>query len=651
MLSSSFPLTYSNYGPARLAGAKYLNHLARSHPMDQIYFRGNNGSEVPIIIPVKPKGFKARFAAWFKSFIKWFNPAYLIKRLVGFFQKKHVHKVISQLEILTPQKVKDIMAVAPLNKITYQPVKRQTTGIAKASHFYGPNDSVMRHHRDFTFLNILEDYGIQWSRFKVVRDALQNFYDGQGQTLEGVNIQVHNTTGNNHKVKIQASATYDVDKILALGGTGKKGETATAGGFGEGAKMMALILLRDYGAKKVMFRSGEWQAEFKLDKPGSQFVSDARKRGLMVKLSPLNLPINGNELEFDTNDATLASTFKDGDKLFYNAKNPIFSNPSYENPTGGFKLLDGEDAPGRVYEAGQLRAFGTEGKYDAIPGLMLWSHRKVLSLTDRDRVAIQKDDVREILTKIVDGMSLNETQQGIQTLRNHWFYKKPEDLLTTVQGDDKKAAEMLLEVLCNHYKSLADLPSTSSKKPPDFLPKGLVAVSPKDFMGGTDSKEQLKMLYESGYIPVKLAFTKLGIPDGQALLANRELLLEEKAVKTTQLTEAEKQKLNIISGIIKSFSISLGNKKLEKLSDLPIEVVSLPEKESDNRFLKLSHDEQRILAGKKLVEGDFSHAVESTLNMLYRKTYLDQGKWPSWILNNLNQMQTLQAKWEKRATS
>lgn len=658
-LSSQFTPPHPVTNFSQRAGTLSLTKFPLAHTVDQVNFGANKNSEVPTIIKEKPKGFIARFVAWFNSFIKWFNPAYLFKRLVGSYQKKQAKAVISQLEILTPQKVKDIMAEAPLDKISYQPVTRQTTGIAKASHFYAPNDSVMQHHRDFTFLNILEDYGIQWSPFKVARDAVQNFYDGQGQTLEGVNIKVQDLAGGKHKIKIDASATYDVDKLLALGGTGKKGETATAGGFGEGAKMMALILLRDYGAKQVMFRSGEWQAEFKLDKPGRQFVSDVNKRGLMVKLSPLNPPVKGNELEFETHDSTLANNFKGGEELFYNPTNPIFNNPSYENSTGGFKLLDGEEAPGRVYEAGQLRAFGADGKYDAIPGLMLWSHKKVLSLTDRDRVAIQENDVKEILTKIVDGMSLDETRQGIQTLRNHWFYKNPEDLLTETQGDDKKAAEMLLEVFCMHYRSLAGLSYTStSKDQPDFLPKGLVAVSPREIMADGDGREQLKMLYESGYIPVKPAFKHLAVPNGKALLDSKELLLEEKAVKFTQLTQSQQQKMNVISNVINDFSQSMKakggyeaiqGKQFEELDKLPKVLVTLPEKQSDNRFIKISHDEQRVLVGKKLLEGDFPDAVEKILKMLYNKAYIDQGEWPSWILKNINQMQKLKTVWDQNS--
>lgn len=629
-------------------------------------------SEVPDILPQKPKGLWAKLKNWFKSAVKWLSPSYAFQRFFSFLRKRQADAVLKQLRQLTPERMKAILDQPALKKIDFSRQVRKTTGVARASRFFGPENEIMRHYRNFTFINILESYGIQWSPFKVARDALQNFYDGQGQTLDGVSIQVSESRSGSHRVNITASATYDVDKLLALGGTDKQGKDSTAGGFGEGAKVMALLLLRDFGAKQVTFRSGEWQADFKLDYPGSQFVSNNKVRGLMVQLTPLNPPIKGNSLEFETTDPILAETLKDGHKLFYNPSNEIFKDPLYENEIGGFKLQTSKEAPGRVYEAGQLRAFGQEGHYNAIPGLILWSNKKVLNLTDRDRVAIQDHDVETILRKVVEGMSLEQTAQGIQVLRDHWFYKKPEDLLEdkAIRGDDKKAANMMLETLCSHYAALTyEAAKGTTKKGespnPAFIPEGLVAINPYQLMRGKEGQEQLTKLFKDGYIPVNPALQHLGVPDGYAILMDRNALLESKATKITHLTPREQRQLKVLSSGLNSLieTVKRQNKdkhsyftsrvdRLAELSTLPIDVVSLPENKNgelaSDSFVRVSQNNNRILIDRSVLsKKSFPEAIGSLFKMVQSKEYWVEDAIYPWFFGNLPHWQQLKEDWDR----
>jgi hypothetical protein len=641
---------------------------------DTLHFTGKKNrkkSEVPSIMK-KPNTWLQKIKTWLqnltKNLTKWFNPVYLFNQLFSSFQKREAKKVLSQLQSLTTEEARKIMNEPPLDKISFATPVRLSTGISKASTYFRPEHELMQHHKDYTYLSILEDYGIEWSRFKVARDALQNFYDGQGQTLDGVSIDVKESGSGKHKVKIKASATYDVDKLLALGGTGKKGESAAAGGFGEGAKMMALIMLRDYQVNQVTFRSREWQADFKLEYPGKQHVPNGRTRGLMVKLTPLNPPIEGNELEFETGDESLAETLKDGNQLFYNPKNPIFSNPTYENSTGGFKLLNEPEAPGYIYEAGQLRAFQWEGNYNALPGLIVWSNKKLLDLKDRDRVAIQDDDVKTILEKIVDGMSMEETAQGIRTLRKHWFYQNPDDLISdgTVRGDDKKAAEMLLEVFCKHYAWLAKAKDEDLKKnKPAFLPKGLVAIAPSDLAYGEDEKAQLEKLLQDGYIPVKPALKHIGVPNGASLLASRNALLEDKAKPASNLTPRQHRQVASVGSTLKSLAgwyqtskddssyFRKEQQELSQLSELPVQVVSLPEKDQDNGFMKVSQDGKRILLDKALLDKNtYPQILESVLSMVEehmrsQNFYFFQDDKLRWITGSLSELQQIKTSWDR----
>ena len=41
------------------------------------------------------------------------------------------------------------------------------------------------------YLNLLETYAVNWDLEKVSRDSVQNFFDANGQTLDGVDIQTN----------------------------------------------------------------------------------------------------------------------------------------------------------------------------------------------------------------------------------------------------------------------------------------------------------------------------------------------------------------------------------------------------------------------------------------------------------------------------
>ncbi len=666
----------SSYQPASTVGLKAFE----TKNADRVQFSGKKNtktkpqSEVPDILP--KKSWLEKIKDWFSSLAKWLNPLYVIQRMMAFFNERQAKKVIQNLEKLTPEKMQAYMNEPPLDKISYESFKRPSTGISKASQTFTADHPVMQGHKDWTYLHILEDYGIQWSRFKVTRDAMQNFYDGQGQTLDGVKVDVQPQDQGQHKVKINASANYDVDKLLALGGTGKKGEESAAGGFGEGAKMMALVLLRDYGVKTVTFRSCEWQAEFKLDHPGKAHATKENVRGLMVKLTPLEKPIEGNELEFTTSDESLAETFKGGEKLFYNPKNPIFQHPTYENESGGFKLLEGSKAPGRVYEAGQLRAFGTEGNYDAIPGLAIWSNKKMLDLFDRDRTAIQKYDAERILKTVVGQMSLEETKQGILSLRKLWFHQKqkPEDLVQSKRNDANEAANMLLQAFCEHYKGLANLK-------PDFLSDGLVAVSSASLaggggllgglMGGEEESDPLNKLYEAGYIPVHPALEYLGVPSGDSLLASelasKKKLQEDKVTRLTDLTPRQQRQLDVLKEISRVTADTLQRQasvennsytkrrlteqgqELSKIANSPFEMVKLPEGSTEP--FKLSQDKSKILVDATRLETmRFKDAYTEMIELLQTeiRTRWYDNEQTELVLDALAPLQQVKTKWTQK---
>jgi hypothetical protein len=271
-------------------------------------------------------------------------------------------------------------------------------------------------------LNISEDYGIRWSFLKVARDLLQNFNDAL-KSLDLVNIDLKDLGNNRTQVKIASPSVYDHNDLLILGGTSKSNSETNAGGFGEGSKMAAMCLLRDYGASEVNFHSGSASVCFKLapmpkhlGKPG---------RWLEAVIMPEDLREFGNYIEFDISTELLSELLK-AKEFFYSATNQRLSNPNLEIEDDqarlGIKLcLDGSKMlEGSLYDGGQARNSVELGK--PLKGVTLYAvAKRIFPLTDRERSPL---DEKEILSKfmlpILQKASSEQLSKLLQDLEPLW---------------------------------------------------------------------------------------------------------------------------------------------------------------------------------------------------------------------------------------
>ena len=98
-----------------------------------------------------------------------------------------------------------------------------------------------------------EDYAksLNWDNDKIARDFLQNFYDGHGQTLDGVKFAINPIGNGKYKVRIEGKTTYSADKALYIGCSTKVENANAAGNYGEGLKMASLKMMVEKGAKDV----------------------------------------------------------------------------------------------------------------------------------------------------------------------------------------------------------------------------------------------------------------------------------------------------------------------------------------------------------------------------------------------------------------
>ncbi len=279
-------------------------------------------------------------------------------------------------------------------------------------------------YNTFKYLGILDTYGVSWSLEKVARDTLQNFFDGNHRTLDGVNINVTQEE-DDYVIRVNNHAEYDFRRLMHLGGTTKADDPFSAGGFGEGTKVLALSLLRDFGFSQIRFGSQNWELDFVLDDmPEGEYVE--QRKGLFAGLNQKKKSKDGNFIEFKTKNSEYAQAFIDARELFYSSDNPDFQNPSLDIPeVGGFKYLSREegsrDTPkGNFYYVGQRRHFDKE-EWNTAEHVNLWTYVNDTLKKDRDRGIVTRREIdNQVIPKILDATSTDDLSRLVYEMKPIW---------------------------------------------------------------------------------------------------------------------------------------------------------------------------------------------------------------------------------------
>ncbi len=287
----------------------------------------------------------------------------------------------------------------------------------KISHMETKDFKPVKNH----LTNITESYSdsVQWNNDKIARDILQNFYDGHGQTLDGVQLTFTPVANGKYKVRIKGDSTYTVDKAVYIGESTKRDNAKAAGNYGEGLKMSVLKLLKDGGAEDVRIGSDNWKLTYNLQQGD---LSD--KRVLAYSLDKVD-KFNGNYIEFETSDKELLETFRKSINRFYHSNNPHFKCPDFENDLIGIKLLK-PDENGGLYIAGQRFEYNND--YDGLKGAVLFLKEKPpVSVLDpsRDRTSINESQLEDLGQWLASNsrMSDNDKVKMLKALEPYWDKK------------------------------------------------------------------------------------------------------------------------------------------------------------------------------------------------------------------------------------
>lgn len=431
--------------------------------------------------------------------------------VVGTTNRAHIKDV--DITEITPEgkfdfelPISEDMKILKVDTVDFQPMKNVSTSIS-------------------------ENYAdsVQWDNDKIARDVLQNFFDGHGQTMDGVRIKFEPVQNGKYKVRIEGKSTYTPDKAVYIGESTKRGDSKAAGNYGEGLKMAALKLLRDKGAEGVKIGSDNWELAYSLERGN---LSD--KRVLSYSLDKVD-KYNGNYVEFETSDKDLLEKFRITINRFYNSGNTHFKCPDFENETFGIKVLPNPNEKGALYIAGQRFEF--EGDYDGLKGVVLFIKEKPpVKVLDpsRDRTSINESQLTDIANWLTtEKTTEQEKMKVVKTLERYMDEKNIHDRTS-------------MDIFLDKFVYNADTGCRSIDRCADF---------PEHFVAYSDSSPELvQELKNNGYKICKSNFQYMGMRTISDLVGNAR---KHTALKPTEIQE---KKILILKEALQKLAPSLKGK-------------------------------------------------------------------------------------------
>lgn len=266
-------------------------------------------------------------------------------------------------------------------------------------------------------LNIVATYPVRWTKYKVFRDFIQNFYDSVG-FLKWNELFQYEYRDNILSMWIEG-IHFNYEWLMHIGASTKTANSeSNAGYFGEGFKIASLCALRDFGWN-VEMRSDNWMLsvlfqEQKIDEQKVRMLAYDIEETANEKRSQLILsPITDSEFRL----------FEQVLYAFYYPENPLF----------GAKIWEGRE--GAVYERGKseyyselpyTRDFGKKGTvfcaYQLLGSnpfnLAICLHR--YKRGDRERNSLYSFDVIDVFKAISHHIDAYGAVGMLEKMRRYW---------------------------------------------------------------------------------------------------------------------------------------------------------------------------------------------------------------------------------------
>jgi hypothetical protein len=266
-------------------------------------------------------------------------------------------------------------------------------------------------------INLIYDYPVRWTQFKVLRDFVQNFYDAVGWSQW--DTQFSYTLSDGMLALIAREIGFSYDWLLHIGASTKREKTGSyAGYFGEGFKIAALCGVRDHKWTVEVF-SRDWELAVVST---NLKVDDQNLKSLAYRIEYHPTPRTDTILRISPfNDEMLLKSVL---LSFYYPSNPLFGKQiwastdcavyfrSKAQKPSGYPVTYEDQGQGIVFAGYQ--ALGSF-QYPLIFCLHNYRHN------DRERNTFYPMDVVSLIQETTLKLSPEASAIVLQVLRSRWY--------------------------------------------------------------------------------------------------------------------------------------------------------------------------------------------------------------------------------------
>lgn len=269
-------------------------------------------------------------------------------------------------------------------------------------------------------LNLICDYPVKWSRYKVLKDFVQNFYDSLNYNNFHKKFRYEYYKNTILKL-ISEEISFSYEWLIHIGASSKRDEKQQyAGYFGEGFKMAALCSVRDYNWD-ICMSADDWSLKViikEIEIDGKNIESLAYE--LTENLNKINYTIleikNFKWMDFQIFKSSLLSFYYPenpllGKKIYSTKNSAVYYRSDYEKPEF-LPYTKNENENGIIFASFQI-----EGSIDK--DLVLCSHD--YKLKDRDRNFFTTIDIINILIKISEDATTKACYELLKHFKKHWY--------------------------------------------------------------------------------------------------------------------------------------------------------------------------------------------------------------------------------------
>ena len=273
--------------------------------------------------------------------------------------------------------------------------------------------------RETISLNLILDYPVKWSKYKVLRDFIQNFYDSTGYHRWHNDFSYELT--NRQLIFKSLNVDFSYDWLIHIGASTKRDNSGQyAGYFGEGFKIASLCAIRDFHWK-IEMASRNWELEVITD----NIEVDNRKLTTLAYSVTKKTAVRKDTVlriyPFEQYDIPVLESAR---LSFFYEENPLFGEKIWATPEIAVfhrsKITKPDYYPYTYNNIGEGIIFAGYQALGSFKYPLVFCHHK-FRLDDRERNSFYKMDVINVINDIASHIPPEAAAQILYLFKNLWY--------------------------------------------------------------------------------------------------------------------------------------------------------------------------------------------------------------------------------------